>query len=235
MKSKQKPTQAQETPWQPLSPEQIASLEEWLESTKADLRPASRYPAIQQEGAAINPHPIGSFARLEFAQARRRKSAEPAIVCVSQEIVTPQRRGPIAGDTVPAMTDRRWETDEADMDSKRRYNSGVAAFCGLLGGIVLPVLIGRKLLLDDRWLNILCLVGLPGGWALGATYIYPLFYYKNGTPRSHTARIHAAIGSRGRRLCAKGRHDWNGLPSMCKRCGKPQFSGHYRAAETTRV
>ena len=97
-----------------------------------------------------------------------------------------------------AAADYESERRETDVDSRRRYNSGVAAFCGLLGAAILPILIGREWFLDDRWLGILCIVGLTGGWALGAAYIYPLFYYENGTPRPHTARIHAAIGSQGR-------------------------------------
>jgi hypothetical protein len=159
MKPKQEPTPTAETPWEPLSPEQITSGIEWLERTKADLRPASRYPAIQQQRAAMNQHPIGSFARLEAARARRRKPADPAIVCVRQDIVTPQRRGPVAGDPVPAMTDCR---READMDSRRRYNSSAAAICGLLGMIILPIVAHRARFRDDRLFSILVVVGLYG-------------------------------------------------------------------------
>lgn len=212
MKPKQEPTPTAETPWEPLSPEQITSGIEWLERTKAagDLRPVSQEPKTRRVMKAYPEAPI---------ETRHLAARKAAADCESR------RR-----ETEIESTRRK-----AEMESTRRYNSGVAAFCGLLGGVVLPILIGREWYLDDRWLAILCSVGLPGGWVLGAAYIYPVFYYKGGTPRPHTARIHAAIGSRGRRLCAKGRHNWNGFPSMCKRCGKPQFPGHYRAPESTRV
>ena len=221
MKSKQEPTPTPERPWEPLSPQQITSGIEWLVRTKADLRPASRYPAIQQERAAINPHPIGSFARLEFARARRRKPAEPAIVCAHQDIAIPQHRGSIAGDPLPAMTD---SSREADMASRRRYNSGVAAFCGLLGVFVLPILIGRVRFLDERWLDGLCILGLPFGWVLGAAYIYPLFYFENGTPRPHTARIQATVQKWRRRMCATGLHSWEKwmITKTCGVCGSRQ-------------
>jgi hypothetical protein len=221
MKPKQEPTPTAETPWEPLSPEQITSGIEWLERTKADLRPASRYPAIQQQRAAMNQHPIGSFARLEAARARRRKPADPAIVCVRQDIVTPQRRGPVAGDPVPAMTDCR---READMDSRRRYNSSAAAICGLLGMIILPIVAHRARFRDDRLFSILVVVGLYGGWALGAAYIYPLFYYKNGTPRPHTARIQVTVQKWRQRMCATGLHSWEKwmITKTCRICGKRQ-------------
>jgi hypothetical protein len=119
------------------------------------------------------------------------------------------------------------------MDRKRRYNSGVAALCGSLGLFVLPMLTSGAGFRDDRLLSVLAIVGLCGGWALGASYIYRLFYYENGTPTPHTLRLRKVVGMRGERLCAEGRHNWNGFPSMCKRCGRHQFPGQDPASKST--
>jgi hypothetical protein len=190
MKSKQEPTPTAETPWQPLSQEQRTSGAEWLERTKADLRPASQEPQTRRVMKAYLEAPI------ETRHLAARKAA----------------------------TDYESERREADMDSRRRYNSGVAALCGLLGGIILPILIGREWFLDDRWLAVLCIVGLPFGWVLGAAYIYPRFYYENGTAKPHTVRIQATVQKWRQRMCATGLHSWEKWihTKTCRVCGKRQ-------------
>jgi hypothetical protein len=192
MKSKQEPTQTQETPWQPLSPEQRTSGIEWLEKTKADLRPASKYPAIQLQTQA-DEGVSGSSARSLAARK--------------------------------AVAEEENERYKKEMDGKRRYNSGVAALCGFLGGFVVPILIGREVSLDDRWLAILCSVGLSAGWVLGAVYIYPLFYHKNGTAKPHLVWIEGNVQKWRPRMCAAGLHSWDKWihTKTCRVCGKRQI------------
>ena len=96
------------------------------------------------------------------------------------------------------------------MDNARRYSNVTAAFGGLLGMVILPVAACLAGYGEARWLGILAYFGLCGGWILGATYIYPLFYNENGTARPHTARIGDGIHLV---LCAFGRHHWVYDPS----------------------
>jgi hypothetical protein len=208
MESKPEPTPTQGKPWEKLSPEQIASGIEWLERTKADVRPASQE---QQTRRMKEKTRRGMKAYLEAPIETRHLAARKA------------------------AADYENERRETDMDSAHRYNSGVAAFCGLLGAVILPVAACMAGFRDDPWLGILAMVGLCGGWVLGATYAYFLFFYENGNAKPLTVRIHRILGMRGERLCAKGRHNWDGLPSICKRCGKRQFPGQYHASKSTQV
>jgi len=110
------------------------------------------------------------------------------------------------------------------MDSTRRYNSGVAALCGLLGSFVLPIFAGMAGIRDDRLLSILVLVGLGGGWVLGATYAYFLFFEENGTAKPLTVKIESTILKWRQRKCAMGLHSWERfyISKTCRVCGKRQ-------------
>jgi len=110
------------------------------------------------------------------------------------------------------------------MDSARRYNSGAAAFCGLLGAVILTVVACRAGVQDDRFLTIFRLAGLCGGWILGATYAYFLFFDENGTAKPNTMRIQASVLKWRRRMCATGLHSWEKWihTKTCRVCGKRQ-------------
>lgn len=114
------------------------------------------------------------------------------------------------------------ERFEAEMVSRRRYNSGVAAFCGLLGVFILPISIKKVLPLNDGWMSALRIVGLACGWALGATYVYPFFYHESGTAKPHTARLQAFVQKWRQRMCARGFHSWEKsiITKACRICGK---------------